>query len=128
MLRQRFNIGKATRLRQQQGTDLAGGAACGLQISQQAVTGFVDQGGRQGEAQGEVRGRVLAMYTIISQVVPTVSGLVAGALVYGLGAAHAIVAAGAVIAVLALINALWMGALRSYRGVAAARSGDGPDS
>lgn len=77
--------------------------------------------GIQGQAQGEVRGRVLAMYTIISQVVPAVSGLVAGALVYGLGAAHAIVAAGAVIAILALVNALWMGALRSYRGVAAAR-------
>jgi hypothetical protein len=44
-------------------------------------------------------------------------GLVAGALVYGLGVAHAIVAAGAAIAVLALVNTLWMGALRDYRRV-----------
>jgi hypothetical protein len=82
--------------------------------------------GIQGQAWVSVRGRVLAMYTIISQVVPAMSGLLAGALVYGLGVAHAIVAAGAAIAVLALINASWMGALRSYRGVAAAQSVNEP--
>ena len=84
--------------------------------------------GIQGQTHSSVRGRVLAMYTIISQVVPAVSGLVAGALVYGLGAAHAIVTTGAAIAVLALLNASWMGALRRYRGVVAAQSSDEPAS
>ena len=84
--------------------------------------------GIQGQTHSSVRGRVLAMYTIISQVVPAVSGLVAGALVYGLGAAHAIVTTGAAIAVLALLNASWMGALRRYRGEIAAQSGDEPAS
>ncbi|MDO9196498.1 MFS transporter [Rhodoferax sp.] len=99
----------------------AAGMAGGMAISL-IVTGI------QGQVQVSVRGRVLAMYTIISQVVPALSGLVAGALVYGLGAAHAIVAAGAAIAVLALANMRWMGALRGYQGVAAAQSPHEPVS
>lgn len=100
---------------------VAAGMAGGMGISL-VVAGI------QGQAQTSVRGRVLAMYTIISQVVPALSGLVAGSLVYGLGVAHAIVVAGATIAVLALLNASWMGALRSYRGVAAAQSRHEPVS
>lgn len=82
--------------------------------------------GIQAQVQSSVRGRVLAMYTILSQVVPAVSGLLAGALVFGLGVAHAMGVAGAAIAVLALFNLSWMGALRSYQGVAAAQSRDEP--
>ena len=67
---------------------VAAGTAGGMAIS-------LIVAGIQGQAQDGVRGRVLAMYTIISQVLPAVSGLLAGALVEGLGAAHAIVAAGA---------------------------------
>ena len=100
---------------------VAAGTAGGMAIS-------LIVGGIQGQVQDGVRGRVLAMYTIISQVVPAVSGLVAGALVYGLGAAHAIVAAGGAIAVLALANMSWMGALRGYQGVAAAQSPNEPVS
>lgn len=84
--------------------------------------------GIQAQAQEDVRGRVLAMYTIISQVLPAVSGLVAGVLVFGLGPAQAIVVAGAAIAVLAVLNTTWMHALRSYHGVAAAQSRHEPAS
>lgn len=100
---------------------IAAGTAGGMAIS-------LIVAGIQGQAQDSVRGRVLATYTIISQVMPAMSGLVAGALVYGLGVAHAIVAAGTAIAVLALINASWMGALRGYRGVAAAQLANEPVS
>jgi hypothetical protein len=91
---------------------VAAGTAGGMGIS-------LIVAGIQGQAPDIVRGRVLAMYTIISQVMPAMSGLVAGALVYALGTSQAIVAAGAAIAVLALVNASWMSALRSYRGGAA---------
>lgn len=80
----------------------------------------------QAQAQDSVRGRVLAMYTIISQVVPAASGLVSGVLVYWMGAAQAIAVTGVAIATLALVNAGWMHALRRYRGVAAAQSGHEP--
>lgn len=98
---------------------VAAGTAGGMAIS-------LIVAGIQTQVQSSVRGRVLAMYTIISQVVPAASGLLAGALVFGLGVAHAIGVAGAAIAVLAVFNLRWMGALRGYRGVAAAQSSDEP--
>lgn len=63
-----------------------------------------------------VRGRVLSMYTIISQVMPALSGLAAGALTHALDAQRAILVSGVVLALAAVANAALMPSLRSYRG------------
>lgn len=71
--------------------------------------------GIQAEAPLAVRGRVLSMYTIISQVVPAASGVVAGALVQAFGVSVALWACGGTLVVLMLLNLAWMKALRSQR-------------
>lgn len=71
--------------------------------------------GIQAEAPEAVRGRVLSMYTIISQVVPAASGVLAGALVQAYGVGVALWVCGGTLVALMLINLLWMGELRSQR-------------
>jgi len=71
--------------------------------------------GIQAEAPLAVRGRVLSMYTIISQVVPAASGVLAGALVQGFGVSVALWVCGATLVALMLINLMWMRALRTQR-------------
>lgn len=84
---------------------MAGGVAMGLMIA--AIQANVAE---------NVRGRVLAMYTIISQVMPAASGVLAGALMQAMDVRRAAYACGALLAGLALANLTWMGALRAYRG------------
>lgn len=71
----------------------------------------------QENVEEQVRGRVLSMYTIISQVMPAVSGLAAGALTGALDTQRAILVSGVTLALAALANAAFMPALRSYRGL-----------
>ena len=63
-----------------------------------------------------MRGRVVSMYTVISQVVPAASGVVAGALVQAFGVGAALVAAARRVSVVMLGNVAWMRALRAYTG------------
>lgn len=84
---------------------LLGGVAISLIVT--AIQENVDE---------KVRGRVLSMYTIISQVMPALSGLAAGALTHALDAQRAILVCGVALALAALANAALMPALRGYRG------------
>lgn len=72
--------------------------------------------GIQAHAAEAVRGRVVSMYTIISQVVPAAAGVAAGALVQAFGVGVALVACGTTLALVMLVNAAWMKALRRHRG------------
>lgn len=74
--------------------------------------------GIQTQAQDAVRGRVMAMYTLISQVVPAASGLIGGLMLTQLDVSTAMVVVGACIMLFALCNTAWMRALRHYPGVA----------
>ena len=87
------------------GVGIAGGLALSLIVA-----------GIQAQAPEAVRGRVVSMYTVISQVVPAASGVVAGALVQAFGVGAALVACGATLAVVMLGNAAWMRALRAHTG------------
>ena len=87
------------------GVGIAGGFALSLIVA-----------GIQANAPEAVRGRVLSMYTIISQVVPAASGVIAGALVQGFGVGIALMACGCTLAAVMLFNAAWMAALRAHRG------------
>ena len=64
----------------------------------------------------DTHGRVVSMYTVISQVVPALSGVAAGALVQGFGVGVALLACGTMLALAMLVNAAWMTALRGHRG------------
>jgi len=87
------------------GVGITGGLALSLIVA-----------GIQANAPEPVRGRVLSMYTIISQVVPAASGVLAGALVQGFGVGVALLACGGTLALVMLANAAWMAALRAHRG------------
>ena len=87
------------------GVGIAGGLALSLIVA-----------GIQANAAEAVRGRVVSMYTIISQVVPAAAGVAAGALVQAFGVGVALVACGATLALVMLLNAAWMTALRAHRG------------
>ena len=87
------------------GVGIAGGLALSLIVA-----------GIQANAPEPVRGRVLSMYTIISQVVPAASGVLAGALVQGFGVGVALLACGGTLAIAMLVNAGWMAALRGHQG------------
>ncbi|NVK25318.1 MAG: MFS transporter [Gammaproteobacteria bacterium] len=63
-------------------------------------------GGIQHYAPDKIRGRIMSMYTIISQVVPALSGIVAGALASCIELTPALLSFGALILLLALL-ALW---------------------
>ncbi len=84
---------------------LAGGLALSLIVA-----------GIQAQALEATRGRVVSMYTIISQVVPAASGVAAGALTQAFGVGVALQVCGSVLVVAMLGNAMWMKALRRYRG------------
>jgi MFS family permease len=68
----------------------------------------------QAHVEESVRGRVLSMYTIISQFVPAASGLCAGVLSHFFDVSRAAMLCGALLAVAALVNAVWMRTLRRY--------------
>ena len=72
--------------------------------------------GIQSHAPDALRGRVMAMYSITSQVLPALSGVVAGVLVNRLGVTTAIAMAGLMLAVIAGISAIAMPALRRTAG------------
>lgn len=72
--------------------------------------------GIQARTPDALRGRILAMYSMISQVIPASSGILAGGLLKATGTQAAIAVAGLALATLALLGALRMPALRGYRG------------
>ena len=86
------------------GVGVAGGFALSLIVA-----------GIQVNSEEAVRGRVLATYTVISQVIPAASGLAAGALSQAVGARHAMILCGSTIALVTLLDSLWMRALRRAR-------------
>ena len=85
------------------GVGVSGGLALSLVVA-----------GIQVNSDEAVRGRVLATYTVISQVVPAVSGIAAGLLSERMGAQAALILSGSAIAVTTLLNFAWMGSLRRY--------------
>ncbi len=72
--------------------------------------------GIQARAPEALRGRILAMYSMISQVVPAVSGIIAGGLLKTAGPQGAIAVAGITLASMAALGALLMPVLRRHRG------------
>ncbi len=84
---------------------IVGGIAIGLIVA-----------GIQAGVEEAVRGRVLAMYTIISQVMPATSGLLAGVLMHAMDVRRAAYVCGAFLATAAVVNAVWMRNLRAYSG------------
>jgi MFS family permease len=71
-------------------------------------------------AQPRTRGRILAMYSMSSQVMPALSGIAAGALVRGNGLTEAILISGMGLAMIAMVGASLMSALRHHAGVSLA--------
>ncbi len=84
---------------------IIGGIAIGLIVA-----------GIQANVEENVRGRILAMYTIISQVMPAASGLLAGVLMHAMDVRRAAWACGAILAGAGIVNAVWMRRLRQYEG------------
>ncbi|MES2936255.1 MAG: MFS transporter [Pseudomonadota bacterium] len=74
--------------------------------------------GIQAQAPPAARGRVMAMYSIVSQVLPALSGMAAGALLGHADVATAITACGLALAALAGTAALGLPVLRRYTGSA----------
>ncbi len=72
--------------------------------------------GIQAAAPDALRGRVVAMYTIVSQVVPAASGVAAGALLQRWGVGVALQACGTALVVAAAAGALRMATLRRHAG------------
>ncbi len=72
--------------------------------------------GIQARSPVALRGRVMGMYSIISQVVPALSGVAAGALVNAMGVTAAVQLSGLTLAGIALLAAWRMGRLRAYTG------------
>lgn len=68
--------------------------------------------GVQAQAPHHLRGRVMAVYAITSQVVPALSGVLAGFMVRQFGLAQALLLAGAGLAGMALLASLGMSQLR----------------
>jgi MFS family permease len=71
--------------------------------------------GIQGQAPPALRGRVMGIYSIISQVIPAASGVMAGAVVRSAGITQAIVVAGVGLASMAVLAAVLMPQLRNTR-------------
>jgi MFS family permease len=72
--------------------------------------------GIQGEAPQQMRGRVMAMYSITSQVMPALSGALAGVVVSRIGISWSVAASGTALALMALIAALSMSTLWRHTG------------
>jgi MFS family permease len=68
--------------------------------------------GIQAQVPDALRGRVMAVYAIISQVIPALSGVLAGWMVRTIGLTDALLGAGLGLAVLALLGAIAMPHLR----------------
>ena len=68
--------------------------------------------GIQGQAPEAVRGRIMSIYSIISQVIPASSGVVAGVLVRNSGVTDALMISGLGLACVALLGAALMPQLR----------------
>ncbi|MCX7146622.1 MAG: MFS transporter [Sulfuritalea sp.] len=68
--------------------------------------------GIQGQAPEAMRGRIMSIYSIISQVIPASSGVVAGVLVRNAGVTDALLISGAGLACVALLGAALMPQLR----------------
>lgn len=68
--------------------------------------------GIQGQAPEAMRGRIMSIYSIISQVIPASSGVVAGVLVRNTGIADALMIFGVGLACIALLGAALMPQLR----------------
>lgn len=68
--------------------------------------------GIQGQAPAAARGRVMGIYSIISQVVPALSGVAAATLVRGLGVTQSLLLCGGGLALVALLAAQRMAQLR----------------
>jgi MFS family permease len=71
--------------------------------------------GIQGQAPPALRGRVMGIYSIISQVIPAASGVMAGAVVRSAGITQAIFVAGVGLASMAVLAAVLMPQLRKTR-------------
>ncbi len=71
--------------------------------------------GIQAQAPPALRGRVMGIYSIISQVIPAASGVMAGAVVRSSGITQAILGAGIALACLAMLAAMVMPQLRQAR-------------
>lgn len=72
--------------------------------------------GIQLQAPAALRGRVMSMYAITSQVLPALSGVVAGALLRQVGVVSAVAWAGLLLAAVAVLAAAAMPALRHHAG------------
>ena len=72
--------------------------------------------GIQVQAPERLRGRIMSMYAITSQVLPALSGIVAGLLLRQLGMQAAIVTAGVALALLASLAAVALPVLRRHEG------------
>jgi MFS family permease len=70
----------------------------------------------QAAAPDALRGRIVAMYTIVSQIVPAASGVAAGALLQGWGVGIALHACGAALVIAMAAAALRMTVLRRHAG------------
>ncbi|MBL7715535.1 MAG: MFS transporter [Bdellovibrionales bacterium] len=67
----------------------------------------------QAHASDATRGRVTSMYTITSQVMPAVSGLLSGILIHKFGEVHAALTVGVFLFLAMLLHTVWMKNLRS---------------
>ena len=72
--------------------------------------------GIQAQAPAALRGRVMAMYAITSQVLPALSGVLAGALLRQVGVVAAVAAAGLALALVAALATRAMPVLRRHAG------------
>jgi MFS family permease len=79
------------------------------------ISGFVISlivAGIQQQAPDLMRGRVMSMYSIVSQVIPAASGVVAGVVLKSVGVINAITIEGLALAALAVLGGLLMPTLR----------------
>lgn len=68
----------------------------------------------QSEVTTEYRGRLVSLYTITSQVVPAVSGLLSGLLLVKVPIATAVITAGATITLIVILSTIRLDTLRNY--------------
>lgn len=68
----------------------------------------------QSEVTTEYRGRLVSLYTITSQVVPAVSGLLSGLLLVKVPITTAVITAGATITLIVVLSTIRLDTLRNY--------------
>ncbi|EMJ89030.1 MFS transporter [Leptospira meyeri] len=69
----------------------------------------------QSEVTTEYRGRLVSLYTITSQVVPAVSGLLSGLLLVKVSITAAVISAGAIITFVVVLSFIRLNTLRNYK-------------